>query len=209
MGLAEKMLSSLKFEESYLEATENIEEEHIVVNEARQIIVPNALKNIAVLRDKDIEKVTFDCIRYWDGHDLSTYALFINYSLPNGTDGTYVPENVTIDEADESVLHFDWLIEEYMTMTAGKITFSITAEKRSSSNPDYVEKRWSSFKNSDFTVVDGFKATNAPDSVIPTAATATQMNVFLAHGEVGGIYKYTGATGVYEKDSLYLLEEVE
>ena len=80
MGLAEQMLAGMSVENYSNEYVTN-EEEHIVVTESRQIIVPSALKTIAVTGDKDVETVTFDCVRFWDGNDLSTFAIYLNYVL--------------------------------------------------------------------------------------------------------------------------------
>ena len=30
---------------------------------------------------ENIETVTIDCVRYWDEHDLSSFAIYINYML--------------------------------------------------------------------------------------------------------------------------------
>ena len=49
----------------------SISEPHIVIDSHRAITVPEQLKRIAVQFDHNFETVTFDCPRYWDGHDLS------------------------------------------------------------------------------------------------------------------------------------------
>ena len=48
----------------------------------------------------------------------------------------------------------------------------------------------------------------AADSPLPTeVSTEAEMTALLTSGEVGGVYKYTGTTGVYENGALYVLEE--
>ena len=48
------------------------------------------------------------------------------------------------------------------------------------------------------------------DSPLPIAvSTEAEMTALLTSGEIGGIYKYTGATGTYENGALYVLEEEE
>lgn len=48
------------------------------------------------------------------------------------------------------------------------------------------------------------------DSPLPTeVSTEAEMTALLTSGEVGGVYKYTGATGTYENGALYVLEEEE
>ena len=91
MSLAENLLNSLD-ETAYenMRIAGSGEEEHIIVGQDRSITVPNALKTIAVKGDKDVEPATIDCVRYWDGNDLSTFAIYLNYILPNGDEGTYI-----------------------------------------------------------------------------------------------------------------------
>lgn len=152
MSLAENLLNSLD-ETAYANtriAGGGIEEEHIVVDASRTITVPANLKTIAVKGDKDIETVTIDCIRYWDGHDLSTFAIYINYILPNGDEGTYIPENIT--KLDD-IFTFDWKIGSEFTYSQGKLTFWIVAKL--TDNSGTLVRQWSSFQNSDCTIAQG------------------------------------------------------
>jgi hypothetical protein len=51
------------------------------------------------------------------------------------------------------------------------------------------------------------KAEGGTDSAIPIeVATEAEMTALLTSGEVGGVYKYVGATGTYENGALYVLE---
>lgn len=46
------------------------------------------------------------------------------------------------------------------------------------------------------------------DSPLPTeVSTEAEMTALLTSGEVGGVYKYVGASGTYENGALYVLEE--
>lgn len=152
MSLAENLLNSLD-ETAYANtriAGGGIEEEHIVVDASRTITVPANLKTIAVKGDKDIETVTIDCIRYWDGHDLSTFAIYLNYILPNGDQGTYIPESIT---KSEDTFSFDWKIGSEFTYSQGKLTFWIVAKL--TDNSGTLVRQWSSFQNSDCTIAQG------------------------------------------------------
>ena len=80
------------------------EEPHIVINNDRSITVPDVLKNVAVQYDHDIETVTFDCPRYWDGNDLSGMKIMINFIKPLGDQGTYVCKPATIDQSNNKVI---------------------------------------------------------------------------------------------------------
>lgn len=162
MSLAEEMLATMPL--SYDSSTYSADEEpHIVINESRQAIVPNELKTIAVTGDKDIETVTFDCVRYWDGNDLSTFAIYLNYVLPDNTPGTYIPKAITTSDG-EDVYHFDWKIKNNITTKSGKISFAITAvkTKQNENGETVVDKQWSSLPNGDCSIALGLGISNVP-----------------------------------------------
>lgn len=164
MSLAENLLNSLD-ETAYssVSVSNVVEEEHIIIDNARIMIVPSSLKTIAVTGDKDIETVTFDCVRYWDEHDFATFALYINYTLPNGNTGTYIPQNVS---ASEDHISFTWTIERYITLDAGRLTVSIEAVKTDESGN--VLYQWGSIPNSDMTIIKGQSRSDIPEDEIST-----------------------------------------
>lgn len=100
-------------------------EPHIVINTDRTITVPPELMDIAVQYDHNVETVTFDCPRYWDDIDMSKMIVSIEYTLPNGIEDSYVCPKVTIDEADDSIMHFTWTISSGVTQEAGTIEFLV------------------------------------------------------------------------------------
>lgn len=177
MSLAEEMLASISVDDGI--QTYSAEEEHIVVNDMRQIIVPNSLKTIAVEGDKDIETVTFDCVRYWDGNDLSTFAIYLNYVLPDKSTGTYIPEAINTSEGD-NFYHFDWKIKNTITQKSGKISFAITAikTKQNDEGETVVDKQWSSLPNADCTIAVGLDISNVPDDE-ESAGVLAQMSAIL------------------------------
>jgi hypothetical protein len=160
MSLAEQMLATMPLSDDSVTYLAD-EEPHIVINESRQAIVPNELKIIAVTGDKDIETVTFDCVRFWDGNDLSTFAIYLNYVLPDLSDGTYIPDSIV---ADGDVFHFDWNIKNNITKKNGKIAFAITAikTKQNESGETVVDKQWGSLPNSDCSIALGLDISNVP-----------------------------------------------
>lgn len=104
-------------------------EPHIIIDSNRYVTVPDELKRIGVQHDHNIETVTFDCPRYWDGNDISKMAIFINYRRSDGEIGSYLANNVKIDETDDSIIHFDWTISENVTAIKGKLAFLVCAKK--------------------------------------------------------------------------------
>lgn len=120
MSLAENLLDSID---------EITPEGHIVIGNDRYITVPDGLKRLAVQYDHDIETVTFDCPRYWDGIDMSEMKIYVNYLRSDGEPGCYNVQNVTIDSSDTSLMHFDWTVSRNVTEVHGKIVFLVCIKK--------------------------------------------------------------------------------
>ena len=131
------------------------EEPHIVVGPNRVVTVPESLKRIGVQYDHNIETVTFDCPRYWDGHDMSTMVVYINYLTSNGDTGSFVAKNVTVDENDISIMHFDWTISKHVTSANGNIAFLVCIKN---TNEDGLEiNHWNSELNRDLYISEGLE----------------------------------------------------
>lgn len=159
MSLAENLLNTLNSDNAIDSQDTNDIEEPIIVDETRKIIVPDKLKMIAVTGDKDVETVTFNCIRYWDAvHDLSNFVIYINYILPNNETGTYIP---TIKERYEDYFTFDWVIGREITKYKGTLTFLILARKVDSNG--ILDYQWSSLANSECTIAQGIDVINVTD----------------------------------------------
>ena len=126
MSQVDNILNGMSDDDIALYLADNaVGEEHIVIDENRKVIVPDSLKRIAVQHDHNIETVTFDCPRYWDGHDLSKMMIYINHLCPSGALGCTVATDVKVDETDTNVMHFDWTISECVTINEGYITFLV------------------------------------------------------------------------------------
>ena len=119
-----------------------VNEGHIIIDQNRVIDIPDELKKIAVQYDHNVETVTFDCPRYWDGHDLSLMKIYINYMRADDEVNSALCENIRVNEIDESIMHFDWTIDGFLTAIKGPITFLVCAKK---TNEDGSETRhWNS-----------------------------------------------------------------
>lgn len=125
MSKAEDLLYSLETSKATARLVDASEEPHIVIGADRYITVPDELKRLAVQYDHDIETVTFDCPRYWDEHDMSQMAVYINYTLPDKTAGIYKAKNIKVDDTDPLIMHFEWTINSDVTPVSGKITFLV------------------------------------------------------------------------------------
>lgn len=124
---AEELLNSLDENDPILYTAEPEVEGHIIIGKDRKIIVPEALKRIAVQYDQNIETVTFDCIRYWDNNDLSTFRIYIDYTRADGKDGIHPVSNIIVDEADDTIMHFDWQIDAAVAEVPGNLEFGVCA----------------------------------------------------------------------------------
>lgn len=159
MSLAENLLNTLPDDNDNTTRISNAAEEpHITVNEDRTITIPKELRTIAVVGDKNVETVTFDCVRYWDGHDLSTFAIYLNYTLPNGVTGTYIPTGI---RRSADYYSFDWTIDRIMTEVAGSLKIALSAIQTDSNGA--VQRQWGSLPNSDMVIAHGLPISNIPD----------------------------------------------
>ena len=184
MSLAEEMLDKMQSGNNSASYS-SVDEGHIVINETRIAVVPNKLKTIAVTGDNDIETVTFDCVRFWDGNDLSTFAIYLNYVLPDLTPGTYIPEKITTSDGDE-FYHFDWEIKKDITKKSGKIAFAITAVKTklNDEGENVVDKQWGSLPNTDCSIALGLEISNVP-SEEEESGIVEQLTAILEKIQVG------------------------
>ena len=155
MSQAEDLLISITGNEQNVRTVDPDVEEHIVIGDDRFISVPEALKRIAVQFDHDVETVTFDCPRYWDGLDMSEMKIYINYRCPDGTLGMYLAKNVAVDEANSSTMHFEWTISSNVTAVSGKLAFLVCIKKTDSDG--FEENHWNSELNTEMYVSEGLE----------------------------------------------------
>ena len=130
-------------------------EGHIVIGIDRRIAVPTSLKRIAVQYDHNIETVTFDCPRYWDGLDMSRMAVYINYMRSDGYTDSYPVSTVTVDSTDSSIMHFDWTISRNVTEVAGAISFLVCIKNTDGEGNEV--NHWNSELCQDLTVSPGME----------------------------------------------------
>lgn len=169
MSQADELLDSLTEDGIATYSADAETEPHIVIDSDRNITVPDELKRIAVRFDHNVETVTFDCPRYWDGHDLSQMKIYINYACPHGSLGTYIADNVVVDEADETIMHFDWTVSENVTIVNGKLSFLVCA--KSTDDDGNVERHWNSELNDDMYISEGLECTDSIEEKYPDLYT--------------------------------------
>ena len=155
MSKAEELLNTLSEDNVMALTADSSTEPHIVIGSDRHIAVPSQLKRIAVQYDHNIETVTFDCPRYWDDHDMSTMTIYINYKRPDSKLGSYIADNITIDESDDTIMHFDWTITNDITSISGKLTFNVCIKDVDENGTDIAH--WNSDINKDMYISKGLE----------------------------------------------------
>lgn len=132
-------------------------EPHIVIGADRVIVVPDELKRIAVQFDHNIETVTFDCPRYWDGHDMSLMKIYINYKTPDNRVGSYHchEDTVTVDTSDTNMMHFTWTVSSNVTMVKGTLSFLVCIKKTDKDGNE--TNHWNSELNREMTISEGLE----------------------------------------------------
>lgn len=152
MSQAEALLRGLSEPTAYSTNSDAV----IVIGDDRFITVPDSLKRIAVQYDHNIETVSFDCPRFWDGHDMSQMNVYINYLLPNGKTGQYLAQNVS---ARGQRMSFDWTISNNVTQYRGNLSFLICVKRSDDSGNE--ERHWNSELNRELYISEGLECTPA------------------------------------------------
>lgn len=155
MSQAEDLLNSLTENDVSLQLANPETEPHIVVGDDRVISVPKELQRIAVQYDHDVETVTFDCPRYWDGLDMSELRIYVNYMRRDRVVGCYLARNVTVDTTDSAIMHFDWTISRNVSQVAGEIKFLVCIKKGDSEGNEI--NHWNSELNNQMYVSEGLE----------------------------------------------------
>ena len=155
MSRADELLDAVSNEGIALYTADPTTEAHIVVDSNRFITVPEELKRIAVQFDNNMETVTFDCPRYWDGIDMSKMKVYINYLTKSNVRGMYWAEKVTVDPQDDTIMHFDWLITRNVTLVKGPISFLVCI--RDVDEEGNESNHWNSELNQEMYVSEGLE----------------------------------------------------
>ena len=155
MSTAEQLLDSMTEEDINLYLNDPALEPHIVIDTYRNVTVPEELYRIAVQHDHNIETVTFDCPRYWDGHDLSELKIYINYMRQDGYRDVFHCDNVEVDATDDSLMHFAWTISGNVTAVKGKLSFLVCAKTVDDEGNE--ELHWNSELNQEMFVSEGLE----------------------------------------------------
>ena len=99
--------------------------------------------------------MTFDCPRYWDGNDLSTMKVYVNYIRVDGAIGSYLCDDPTIDADNPDLMHFNWTISGNVTQVSGPLTFLVCIKMVDEDGDE--TNHWNSELNTDMYVSVGMQ----------------------------------------------------
>ena len=170
MSYADELLNSLSEDGVMALTAESSTESHIIIDSNRKVSVPDELKRIAVQYDHNVETVTFDCPRYWDEHDMSQMKIYINYKCPGGSLGCYIVDSVTIDEANNTIMHFDWTISRNATLKDGNLSFLVCIRKIDAETGEEVN-HWNSELNMEMYISKGLECNEITEELYPDIIT--------------------------------------
>ena len=156
MSKADELLNSLSEDDISLQLANPETEPHIIIGEDRIISVPKELQRIAVQYDHDVETVTFDCPRYWDDLDMSKLNIYINYMRKDRYVGCYKATDITVDDADSNIMHFNWKISRNVSEVVGELKFLVCIKK--SDAEGYEVNHWNSELNTEMYISQGLEA---------------------------------------------------
>lgn len=159
MSKADELLNSLSDNDISLQLANPDTEPHIVIGDDRFISVPKELQRIAVQYDHDVETVTFDCPRYWDGLDMSQLSIYINYQRSDREVGCYKATDVTVDESDSTIMHFNWTISQNVSLAKGSLKFLVCIRKADDEGNE--ENHWNSELNTEMYISEGLETSEA------------------------------------------------
>lgn len=155
MSKAEKLLNGLSESDISLKLANPETEPHIVISDDRVISVPVELRRIAVQYDHDVETVTFDCPRYWDDLDMSKLSIYINYMRKDREVGLYKATDISVDAANDKIMHFNWTISHNVTEAVGSLKFLICIKKSDADGNEV--NHWNSELNTEMYISEGLE----------------------------------------------------
>ena len=155
MSKAEELLNGLSESDISLQSANPETEPHIVIGDDRFISVPVELQRIAVQYDHDVETVTFDCPRYWDDLDMSKLSIYINYMRKDREVGLYKATDISIDAANDKIMHFNWTISHNVTEAVGSLKFLICIKKSDADGNEV--NHWNSELNTEMYISEGLE----------------------------------------------------
>ena len=134
---------------------------NFVVNN-KTINIPVSITDIIVQGDTNSRIITFELNRYFDGVDLSSTTIKINYENSDNLTGSDDVSNIILTE---DKIYFDWAIKSELTINSGEVLIAIDCYNTDTDNN--VIYRWQTVPLS-FNVLENIKVKN--DAIALTSA---------------------------------------
>lgn len=138
--------------------------QNIVISRDKSIYVPEIIKKSIVQRDHNVDRLTFDCPRYWNGIDISKLNIYVNYiaagQKKQGKEPeSFLCENVIVDEDNTDIFHFDWRITSNVSGFPDKLIFLVCAKSVDAEGNEDVH--WNSRLCTSLEVQEGLEASDS------------------------------------------------
>lgn len=122
----------------YLYYADYSDDDYSTVDESKNIVLSSSQINIT--QEKNSQFIPFKIPKKYDGFDLSTTRIQIFYINADGGSNYATPINVYYGADGNDYIKFGWLVDEYVTATAGDIKFEIHATGTNSKGQQYIWK---------------------------------------------------------------------
>lgn len=99
------------------------DERFIIDVNTRVITVPSTFTNAGVVSDHNALKIYFEIGRTYDGEDLSTHSIAIQYINAKGEKDVYAVTDKDLTTPDKII--FSWALSSHVTRYAGTVSFAI------------------------------------------------------------------------------------
>ena len=171
----------------------------------RTVTVPPEGVVLGVTGDKDVNRINFKMVRYYDGLDLSTFQIRINYVNANGDANYYQVTDTTIE--DDSIL-FTWLVSSDAAAYKGTVSFAARLYTVEDTNvKESFNSTIATAEVLEGIIVDEYMPPDAQQDLIalllsqiefPAGSNVGQVDTTegaSAHGEIFNDYTHNEATG--------------
>lgn len=118
-------MSDYSLEEALAAADNTTEESFVIDSDLRRIQGPQKYV-LGVFNDQNVQTVHFKCPRHYNGIDLSTFSIKINYMNASKKYDMSLVKNIEI--ADDYIT-FDWLTSKNVFVSPGTVTFNVCLTK--------------------------------------------------------------------------------
>lgn len=128
----------------------------IIDKNLRSISIPSEVKHIGVESDDAVNHIRFRMPQMYDGYDLSTFLINVNYENANGEGDRYIVEDAI---TNGGYIYFSWLVGRNACKYKGNVKFSICLKKM---NDGVVIQEYNTMPVV-LSVLEGLETTDAAD----------------------------------------------